>query len=99
MPLSAMVARAEIMTWPPGSQASTFGGNPVAVAASLATIELLEKELVDNAAQIGDHMMDRMKSWPRRFANVGDVRGLGLMLAFESAHIPHVGEAARPGFH
>jgi 4-aminobutyrate aminotransferase len=83
MPLGATVARAEIMTWPPGAQASTFGGNPVSVAASLATIELLERELVDNAARIGEHMMDRMKSWPQRFAHVGDVRGLGLMLACE----------------
>src|SRR5438105_7532045 len=83
MPLSATVARAEIMTWPPGAQASTFGGNPVSVAAALATIELLERELVDNAARIGEHMMDRMKSWPRRFAHAGDVRGLGLMLAVE----------------
>ena len=83
MPLSATVARAEIMTWPPGAQASTFGGNPVAVAAALATIELLERELVDNARRIGEHMMNRMRSWPQRFANVGDVRGLGLMLAFE----------------
>jgi 4-aminobutyrate aminotransferase len=83
LPLSATVSRAEIMNWPPGAHASTFGGNPVAVAASLATIELLEKELVDNAARIGDYMMDRMKSWPRRFANAGDVRGLGLMLAVE----------------
>ena len=83
MPLSATVARAEIMRWPPGSQASTFGGNPVSVAASLATIELLERELVCHAAKIGEHMMDRMRSWPHRFVNVGDVRGLGLMLAFE----------------
>jgi len=83
MPLSATVSRAEIMTWPPGAQGTTFGGNPVSVAASLATIELLERELVDNAARIGEHMMDRMKSWPQRFAHVGDVRGLGLMLACE----------------
>src|SRR5882672_4484664 len=83
LPLSATVARAEIMAWPPGSQASTFGGNPVSVAAALATIELLEKDLVSHAAEIGEHMMDRMRSWPNRFANVGDVRGMGLMLAFE----------------
>jgi 4-aminobutyrate aminotransferase len=83
MPLSATVARAEIMHWPPGSQASTFGGNPVSVAASLATIELLERELVCHAAKLGEHMMNRMRSWPHRFVNVGDVRGLGLMLAFE----------------
>src|SRR5206468_9425537 len=83
MPLAATVARAEIMTWPPGAQASTFGGNPVSVAASLATIELLEKELIDNTALIGKYMMDRMRSWPQRIVKVGDVRGLGLMLAFE----------------
>jgi 4-aminobutyrate aminotransferase len=83
MPLGATIARAEIMTWPPGAQASTFGGNPVSVAAALATIELLEQELVDNAARIGEYMMDRMKSWPQRFAHVGDVRGLGLMLGCE----------------
>ena len=83
MPLSATVARAEIMTWPPGSQGTTFGGNPVSVAAALATIELLERELVDNAARIGEYMMDRMKSWPKRFPRVGDVRGMGLMLAVE----------------
>src|SRR5437762_585945 len=83
MPLSATISRAEIMNWPPGAHASTFGGNPVSIAAALATIELLEQELVDNARRIGDHMMDRMRSWPQRFANAGDVRGLGLMLAFE----------------
>jgi len=83
MPLGATVARAEIMTWPPGSQASTFGGNPVSVAAALATLELLEQGLIDNAAQIGHYMMNRMKSWPYRYNYVGDVRGLGLMLAVE----------------
>ncbi len=83
LPLAATVARAEIMRWPPGSQASTFGGNPVSVSAALATIELLEQVLIANAAEIGGYMMERMKSWPRRFPSVGDVRGLGLMLAFE----------------
>ena len=83
LPLSAMVARSELMTWKPGSHASTFGGNPVAVAASLTTIRLLEQELVDNAAKIGAHMMARMKEWPARHKNVGDVRGLGLMIGVE----------------
>src|SRR5262249_3983238 len=83
LPLSATVARAEIMHWPPGSQASTFGGNPVAVSAALATIELLEQELIANAARIGEYMMSRMRSWPERFRIVGEVRGLGLMLAVE----------------
>ena len=49
--LGATIARAEVMDWPPGAHANTFGGNPVAVAAALATIELLEQELVDNAAR------------------------------------------------
>jgi 4-aminobutyrate aminotransferase len=83
MPLGAMIARAELMTWPPGSHASTFGGNPVAVEASLATIQLLEEELVENAARVGAYMRDRMGVWPERFPLVGDVRGLGLMIGIE----------------
>jgi 4-aminobutyrate aminotransferase len=83
LPLAATVARAELMSWKPGAHASTFGGNPVAVEAALATIELLEQELVDNAARIGARMMARMREWPRRFRQVGDVRGLGLMIGFE----------------
>jgi 4-aminobutyrate aminotransferase len=83
LPLSAVIARAEIMDWPPGAHASTFGGNPVAVAAALATIELLEQELIANAASIGGHILDRLRDWPKRFGNVGDVRGLGLMIGFE----------------
>jgi 4-aminobutyrate aminotransferase len=83
MPLSAMIARTEIMNWTPGAHASTFGGNPVSCAAALATIALLEEDLVDNAARIGAHMFNRMRDWPKRFARVGDVRGLGLMIGFE----------------
>ena len=83
LPLSAMIARADIMDWAPGAHASTFGGNPVAVAAALATIELLEQELIANAATIGGHILDRLRDWPKRFRNVGDVRGLGLMIGFE----------------
>jgi 4-aminobutyrate aminotransferase len=83
MPLGATVARAELMTWPPGAHASTFGGNPVSCAAALATIELLERELVGNAARMGAYLMDRMRQWHARFPIVGDVRGLGLMLGIE----------------
>ena len=83
LPLSAMVARSELMNWPAGAHASTFGGNPVAVAAGLATIELLERELVENAARVGGHILDRLRGWPSRFPNVGDVRGLGLMIGIE----------------
>jgi 4-aminobutyrate aminotransferase len=83
MPLGAMIARSELMTWRPGAHASTFGGNPVAVAAALATIELLETRLIQNAWEVGAYMMQRMKEWPRRFRYVGDVRGVGLMIAIE----------------
>src|SRR5437764_1064512 len=83
MPLGATVARADLMTWPPGAHASTFGGNPVACAAALVTIELLQDGLMEHAAEMGAHMMARMRTWPERFPMVGDVRGLGLMLGVE----------------
>ncbi len=83
LPLGATVARADLMTWPPGAHASTFGGNPVACAAALTTIALLEQELIDNAARMGAHLMERLQQWPGRFPEVGDVRGLGLMIGIE----------------
>jgi 4-aminobutyrate aminotransferase len=83
MPLSATIARKEVMQWPPGAHASTFGGNPVAIAASLATVKLLEEKLVENARTVGSHMMDRLREWPAKYPVVGDVRGLGLMLGIE----------------
>ncbi|HXI41299.1 MAG TPA: acetyl ornithine aminotransferase family protein [Bryobacteraceae bacterium] len=83
MPLSATIARAEVMNWPPGAHASTFGGNPVACAAGLVTVELLEKELIANAARVGGYIMGRLRDWPARFPIVGDVRGLGLMIGIE----------------
>jgi 4-aminobutyrate aminotransferase len=83
MPLGAAVARADLMQWPPGAHASTFGGNPVACAAALTTLELLEEELVENAARVGAHMMERMSAWPARFPIIGDVRGRGLMIGIE----------------
>ena len=58
------MARADLMTWPPGAHASTFGGNPVACAAALATIQLLEEGLIENAAAMGRHLMDRLRAWP-----------------------------------
>ncbi|MEN6537631.1 MAG: acetyl ornithine aminotransferase family protein [Bryobacteraceae bacterium] len=83
LPLSATIARADLMRWKPGAHASTFGGNPVAVAAALTTLELLEQRLVDQAAETGAFIMDRIRDWPRRFPCVGDVRGLGLMIGIE----------------
>lgn len=83
MPLSAVVTKPEWMQWKPGAHASTFGGNPVAIASSLATIELLEQSLIESAARIGERMLERMRSWPSRFRHVGRVQGLGLMIGFE----------------
>ncbi len=83
MPLGATIARAEVMDWKPGSHASTFGGNPVSCAAALATLELLENGLIENAARVGAHILRRLKDWPARFGVVGDVRGLGLMIGIE----------------
>jgi len=83
LPLSATVARAELMQWKPGAHASTFGGNPVSVAAALTTLELLERELIENAASVGAHMKARLDEFPRKFSIVGEVRGLGLMIGIE----------------
>src|SRR5207244_12722964 len=78
MPLGVTLTKAEIMDWVPGSHASTFGGNPVAVAAALATLDVIEKEhLIENSARVGDHMMKRMADWPKKLKPVGDVRGRG----------------------
>jgi 4-aminobutyrate aminotransferase len=83
LPLSAVVSKPEWMQWTPGAHASTFGGNPVSIASSLTTIELLEEELVENARRLGEHMLERMRAWPQRFPQVGRVQGLGLMIGFE----------------
>lgn len=83
MPLSATIARADIMDWTPGAHASTFGGNPVSIAAALATLDLLEDGLIENAHVMGDYLMSRLETWPQRFPNVGDVRGRGLMIGIE----------------
>jgi len=94
MPLAATIARAEVMNWPPGAHASTFGGNPVSIAAALTTIELLEESLLANAATIGNYMMTRMREWPGRFRCVGDVRGLGLMIGVELVYDQQTKERA-----
>jgi 4-aminobutyrate aminotransferase len=83
MPLSALITRAEIMDWAPGSHASTFGGNPVAIAAALATLDVLEREGVSNAEVVGRHIMQRIERWPEALPLVGDVRGRGLMIGVE----------------
>jgi 4-aminobutyrate aminotransferase len=84
MPLGITMTRAEIMDWVPGSHASTFGGNPVAIAAALATLDVIEKEhLLENAASVGNHILKRMADWPSKLRLVGDVRGRGLMIGID----------------
>jgi len=83
MPLGACVSSAEIMSWPPGSHASTFGGNPVSCAASLATIELLKDELIENAAHVGAFIKNRLEEMKETHDIIGDVRGKGLMVVAE----------------
>jgi 4-aminobutyrate aminotransferase len=83
MPLGVCMAKARIMDWVAGSHASTFGGNPVCLAAALATIDILEREAIQNAERVGRHMMRRMRNWPAKHRLVGEVRGRGLMIGVE----------------
>jgi len=83
MPLGVCMSRAEIMDWVPGSHASTFGGNPISIAAALATIDILEREGIANAAKVGGMMLERLQGWKETHALVGDVRGRGLMIGIE----------------
>ncbi len=83
MPLGICMTHADLMNWQPGSHASTFGGNPVSIAAALATMDLLERELIVNAAAVGEAMLDHLREWPSRHPIVGDVRGRGLMIGIE----------------
>ena len=83
LPLSATVASEKIMNWTPGSHASTFGGNPVSCQAALTTIKLLEDGLIDNAAKQGTYIIHELQKLERTYPIIGEVRGLGLMLAIE----------------
>ena len=83
MPLGICMSRAEIMDWVPGSHASTFGGNPISIAAALATMDVLEREGIENAAGVGEFMLERLRGWKHSHPLVGDVRGRGLMIGIE----------------
>jgi 4-aminobutyrate aminotransferase len=83
LPLGVTCARAEVMTWPPGAHASTFGGNPVACAAANATIALLQGSLVANAATVGAHLLEGLRALQARHPLIGEVRGKGLMIGIE----------------
>lgn len=83
LPLGVTIARADLMDWGPGAHASTFGGNPVACAAALETIRLLEEKYIANAARMGEYLLKHLRDWPDKHSIVGEVRGRGLMIGIE----------------
>lgn len=83
MPIGACIARADIMDWHKGAHASTFGGNPVALAAAMATIDLLKGGLVENSREVGAYLEAGLNKLKEKYDCIGDVRGLGMMLGVE----------------
>jgi 4-aminobutyrate aminotransferase len=83
LPLGISAARADIMNWPAGAHANTFGGNPLACAAALVTIRLLRDKLMENAASVGSYLMDGLHAVADKHPLIGDVRGRGLMIGIE----------------
>jgi 4-aminobutyrate aminotransferase len=83
LPLGAMIAKTEIMDWEEGAHASTFGGNPVACVAALETIALVEEGLMQNASDVGNYLLERLRELASRHSLIGDVRGLGLMIGVD----------------
>jgi len=96
LPLSAMIAREEVMSWPPGAHGSTFGGNPVACAAAHATLDVIQEEgLMENAIRIGERLMQNLRELAEESRLIGDVRGLGLMIGVELVRDKVTKEAAK----
>ena len=95
LPIGVCVARAELMNWKPGAHASTFGGNPVCIAAALKTIELLEGGLVQNSAEVGAYLKTGLERLMQKHDCIGDVRGMGLMIGVEFVE-DRVGNKAAP---
>jgi 4-aminobutyrate aminotransferase len=95
MPLGAMIAREEISTWTRSTHGSTFGGNPVACAAALATIAVIEDGLVANAAEVGAYLKEKLDRSKAKYPVISDVRGLGLMIGVEFSK-PDSGGAPDP---
>jgi len=83
VPVGAMLARASVMDWPTGAHGNTFGGNPLACTAALATLDLVESELMENAASQGEYVLDALAEIQARHPSIGEVRGKGLMVGVE----------------
>ena len=89
MPIGVCLSRAEIMNWAPGSHGSTFSGNPLCLAAALATVDIIEREAMQNAATVGAAALARLAAWVERYEIVGEVRGRGLMIGVEIIEDKH----------
>jgi 4-aminobutyrate aminotransferase len=83
MPLSAVIAREDVMKWNDGGHGSTFGGNPVSCASALATLRLLQGGLMENAGKVGAYLIEKLKVLQKKYPAIGDVRGMGLMVGIE----------------
>lgn len=94
VPLGAMIARKRVMTWPKGAHGNTYGGNPLACVAALATIDLIENGFMENAARVGKLAMEKLNEMAGEFASIGDVRGIGLMIGVEFKKLPHSHKSA-----
>ncbi len=83
IPFGATIARESVMSWPEGAHGNTYGGNPIACAAALATLGLVEDELLENAATLGEYTLDALSEIQTRHKSIGQVRGKGLMIGVE----------------
>jgi len=83
IPLGAVIAKKKLMTWAKGTHGNTYGGNPIACAAALATIDLIEDEFLVNAEQVGNYALERLLEIQSRHPKIGQVRGMGLMIGVE----------------
>jgi len=83
LPIGAMVAKESVMKWGPGAHASTFGGNPVCCAAALATLDVVEGELLPNVRRTGERLLAGLAALEARHLSIGEVRGRGLMVGVE----------------
>jgi 4-aminobutyrate aminotransferase len=83
IPLGAIIARKSIVSWPLGSHGNTYGGNPIACAAALATMDLIQDEYLQNAQEVGDYAIDALNEIAARHPSIGEVRGKGLMIGVE----------------
>ncbi len=98
LPIGGIIARKELMTWGPGSHGSTYGGNPIAAASALATLEVIEHEgLLANGSDSGEYILDALAEMEARHPSIGEVRGRGLMIGIEfGPEPPHQGTRRRP---